>query len=261
VPSRAVSNALDELATARKYVKKLVNRQVRAEDDRLVLRSTAMAWFNSHRPDVIEASDSKLLLEVDTAYNKILAGSERNTTKKAYLLSMTEAQRALIRLREHLVVARAPRAEAAPDFSPLCSDTNIRSILERRWVECTKCVAAQAHLAAIVMMGGLLEALFVARALRTTNKAALLAAKSAPLDKETGKKVPFDKWMLATYLEVAYEVNWIVRSTRDLAKVLGEYRNYVHPGKEREFGGLGEQDSAVLWSVTKGLVAQLLKTP
>ena len=36
----------------------------------------------------------------------------------------------------------------------------MRGILGRRWEECRKCIAADAPLAAVVMMGGLLEALF-----------------------------------------------------------------------------------------------------
>jgi hypothetical protein len=206
---------------------------------------------------VLQHSDSSLLADVDAAYHCILSGADRNTTKKAFLDAMASAKEALIRLRAQLLVAGVTVADAAPDFAPLTANAAMRSILERRWIECTKCVGAKADLAAIVMMGGLLEALFVARANQLADKS-ILFTSSVPIDKNTGKKVPLGDWMLKTYLEVGHDVGWITRSARDLAAVLGEYRNYVHPEKERRYGGLGEQDSAILWGVTKSLVTQLL---
>jgi len=114
-------------------------------------------------------------------------------------------------------------------------------------------------MAAIVMMGGLLEALFVARANQLADKSILFKAASVPMDSTTGKALALDKWMLNSYLQVGHDVNWITRSARDVATVLGEFRNYVHPAKERRHGvSLGEHDSAILWGVTKNVTAQLL---
>jgi len=42
--------------------------------------------------------------------------------------------------------------------------------------------------------------------------------------------------------------------------VLWDYRNYVHPEKERSHGViLGNGDSDMLWTLTKSLVRQLLE--
>jgi hypothetical protein len=132
----------------------------------------------------------------------------------------------------------------------------MRAILERRWIECTKCVAVKAHLASIVMMGGLLEALFVARANQLPDKSVLVRAPSAPT--KAGKAAPLDEWMLKNYITVGHDLGWITRSARDVAGVLGEYRNYVHPEKERRHKvTLSEEDSVMLWGVTKNLVTQL----
>jgi hypothetical protein len=170
---------------------------------------------------------------------------------------MDAAKEALLQLRKHLVVVDV-FADAAPDFAPLTDSLEMQKILERRWIECTKCVGAKAHLAAIVMMGGLLEALFVARASQLKDKSALFTS-SVPFDPKTGKAVPIQNWMLNTYLQVGHDVKWITRSARDLAVVLGEFRNYVHPEKERRHGvALDEQDSNIIWGVTKSVVGQLL---
>jgi hypothetical protein len=171
-----VSKALDELERARKNVKSVTNRQVRGLDDRDALRSTALAWFHSHRPTVLNDAEPSLLANVDAAYHIILRGADRNTTKIAYLTAMKSAKDALINLRAYLVVVNST-SDAAPDFSPLTSDADMKAILERRWIECTKCVSVKAHLAAIVMMGGLLEALFVARAKQLPDRSILFATR------------------------------------------------------------------------------------
>ena len=256
--SDAVSKALEELARARTNVKRITNRQVRGIDDRAALRATALAWFHTHRKQVLADAEPELLADVDAAYTLILNGTDRNTAKQTYLDAMASAKDALIELRAHLVVVTTTD-EAPPDFTPLTSDADMRAILERRWIECTKCVTVKAHLAGIVMMGGLLEALFVARAKQLTDKSPLLMAPSAPKQKGTTVPVPIHEWMLNSYLQVGHDVGWITKSQRDLAAVLGEYRNYVHPEKEHRHGvALGQEDSAILWGVTKGLTARLL---
>ena len=97
-----------------------------------------------------------------------------------------------------------------------------------------------------------------ARANQLTDKSTLMAAPSAPKDSKN-KVIPLGDWMLKSYLMVGHDLGWITRSQRDLAAVLGEYRNYVHPEKERRHGVTpGQEDSAILWGVAKNLVRQLL---
>jgi hypothetical protein len=109
------------------------------------------------------------------------------------------------------------------------------------------------------MMGGLLEALFVARANKMTNKDPLTKAATAPKDKITGKTANYQEWMLDSYIKVGHELKWITDSAKQLADILKEYRNYIHPAKElRHKVELAHNDSSILWQVTKGLVRQLL---
>ena len=109
------------------------------------------------------------------------------------------------------------------------------------------------------MMGGLLEALFVARANRLNDKSALFKAKSTPRDGQTQKPIPLKEWTLRPYIDVGHELGWITKSGKDVAAVLRDYRNYVHPEKERSHGvTLGESDSMMFWEITKLLTRQLL---
>ena len=66
-------------------------------------------------------------------------------------------------------------------------------------------------------------------------------------------------WTLRPYIDVGFELRWITKPGKDIAAVLRDYRNYVHPEKERSHGVvLTPQDTAMFWEVTKGLARQLL---
>ena len=91
------------------------------------------------------------------------------------------------------------------------------------------------------------------------NKSLLVKAAAAPKDAKTSKVLDIRDWTLRPYIEVGHELGWITRSAKDVAGVLSEYRNYVHPEKERRHNvELQGQDTAMLWGVTKSLVQQLL---
>ena len=54
-------------------------------------------------------------------------------------------------------------------------------------------------------------------------------------------------------------VGWITRSGKDVAAVLRDYRNYVHPEKQRSHGvSLNGHDAQMFWDVTRNLLLQLL---
>jgi len=108
-------------------------------------------------------------------------------------------------------------------------------------------------------MGGLLEALFVARANAMPDKAPLFKARQAPIDRKTRKPLPLAEWTLRGYIDVAHELGWITRSGKDIAVVLRDCRNLIHPEKQRSLGiELSEHDSKMFWEITKSLSRQLL---
>jgi hypothetical protein len=260
----AVDAAIRQSETARSRVSRLRNRQVKSADDRDYLRSVAYTWFHSHRPIVVDDAGAELLASVDATYHVVLDASERLSARRTYLTAFDEVRTALLSLRSSLLSVSLPSSppptpEQPPDFSPLAADSEMRVILVRRWNECLVCIRAGAHLAATVMMGGLLEALFVARANRMKDKSLLFKAKATPIDSKTGKPLDLRDWTLRPYIDVGHELNWITRSGKDVAAVLRDYRNYVHPEKERAHGVvLAEHDSQMFWEVTKALVRQLL---
>jgi hypothetical protein len=250
--------AFREIDRARKIVKDTVNRQVRSREDRDTISAIVHTWFNSHRKRL--KVDPAHLAPADEIYNTILDYTDRNTTKDAYIEAIDEAKEALRVLRGHVLLADpATPLDVAPDFSPLVGDAAMRAILERRWYECQKCLSVGADLAAVVMMGGLLEALFVARANAMKNKAPLFKCKVTPRDPKTKNPIDLRDWMLASYIDVGHELKWITKSGREVATVLRDYRNYIHPAKEHSHGiVLNSHDTAMLWDIARNLARQVL---
>jgi hypothetical protein len=258
-----IDAAINEATAARKRVSRIKSNQVRGVDDVATLKATAQTWFHTHRPVVTASASNVDLAPVDGCFTIILDATAKSAAKATYLHALKDAKKALIALRTAALVAPAAPIvntdDLAPDFSPLAGNQQMRDILTRRWNECAKCVKADAHLAAIVMMGGLLEALFVARANKMADKAPLTSAVNAPKDKATGKTTNYENWMLDSYIKVGFELRWITESARDVADKLKEYRNFVHPAKELRYGvTLGLNDSSIFWQVTKALARQLL---
>jgi hypothetical protein len=260
----AVDAAIREVTSARKLVGDVKTKQVSGRETLSVLKSTAYAWFYTHRAKVTASDADQDLAEVNRQYQTVLESTDKHAAKQTYLDALKDATKSLNSLRSAIlagpVVYTTPATDdLAPDFSSLAGNQDMRDVLTRRWHECTKCVRAEAHLAAIVMMGGLLEALFVARANKLPNKDPLINAASAPKDKQTGKTLNYQEWMLDSYIKVGHELRWITDSAKQVADVLKEYRNYIHPAKElRHQVHLAHNDSAMFWQVTKALVRQLL---
>jgi hypothetical protein len=256
--------AIAESAKARARVQKVKTKQVRGIDDVDSLKATAQTWFHTHRPKLVHELPSLDVSAIDTPYTIILSATAKHAVKATYLEALADAKSALVQMRAAVLVAPSADVtpnidEMPPDFASLAGNQKMRDILTRRWQECSKCVRANAHLAAVVMMGGLLEALFVARANKLLDKSALIGATTAPKDKSTGKTINYQDWMLDSYIKVGHELGWITESAKDFADILKEYRNFIHPAKELRYGiSFDVNDASIFWQVTKALARQLL---
>ena len=260
-PHAELEDLINEVERARKMLQRVRAKQIRNSEDRDFLKATALSWFRTRRPSVSTSVPTHLTEAIDTPYRSILDACERAAAKSTYLDALVSAKDALLAARTALLLAppKASTSDAQPDFTPLASDPTMRAILARRWDECQRCLSAGAPLAATVMMGGLLEALFVARANRMADKSKLFSSAAAPIDPKSKKALDLRQWTLAPYIDVGHDLKWISRSAKDVAAVLRDYRNYIHPEKERSHGvTLTPDDSAMFWELTKTLSRELL---
>lgn len=243
--------------------KKKSIKQVWAQDERSFAKATASAWFNDHRKRFPPTIGAEPLQRIDALYRDIFNASDRATARSTYMSKLKKLRVALIDLRSDVLVITAaamPTTDQPPDFSPLISDAQMQQILKERWQECVQCIDANAPLAATVMMGGLLETLLLGRINREINQAPIYKAAGAPKDK-AGKTLPMREWGLKDYISVAHELRWITISAKEVAEVLRDFRNYIHPHKQHSHGvRLSGDDANLLWGVSKSISIQVLKS-
>jgi|SRR5690348_15383704 len=254
--------AVNEVTKLRAVLKRGNSGQVQSADELGLLKATALAWFNNHRKVLAPAIDDQAIRSIDASFSELLQmGDKRPSRGKCdALLKDMKSQLSAVRAQ----AANPPGAEVKttdqpPDFSILIADATMQVILAERWRECGNCIIANAPLAATVMMGGLLEGLLLARVHREADKTKIFGTAAAPKEKASGKTLPLKEWTLKNYIEVAHELDWISQPARDLGAILRDYRNYIHPEKQRAHGlSFRPEDVAMFWEVAKGICRQLI---
>lgn len=262
----AINRAIREAELLRERTRKRSTLQVWGSE-RDIIRATALAWFNNHRKQLATIFLDGDFAGIDETYTRILQASHTNALRSGYISKLKTVTKMLVALRSANVIklSEAPEvsppylaADRPPDFASLINDPQMRTILERRWKECTICIAAGAPLAATVMIGGLLEGLLLARVNHEANKTPIYTAAAAPKDKAR-KTLHLKEWTLHNYIDVAHEVGWITVAAKDVGVVLRDYRNYIHPHKELiEEIDLQAGDAALLWVIGQHIARQIL---
>ena len=258
-----IDKTLADLDIAIKRVRAGRTTQIAKTDDRDYFKSLSYSWFHSRSPNLVALAPNVEIDHINELFTQIMNATARKAARSTYLRSLNKAREGLISLRstavDKSIADTAVGQKPVPDFSPLVGDKSMQSILEDRWFECQRCISAKAYLAATVMMGGLLEALFVAYANKLPDKSKMFTCKLTPKESKTNKPLALTQWTLRPYIDVGHELGWITRSGKDVAEVLRDYRNYVHPQKQRSHGVvLNQQDSEMFWDVTQHLTRQLL---
>jgi hypothetical protein len=116
---------------------------------------------------------------------------------------------------------------APPDFTRLTSTVpGLKEELEKRWSEAQRCAHVDAHTAAVIMMGSILEGLLLARA--QLSPPAAYQSQKAPRDKN-GKTPAIHEWTLSTLIDVAADLGWLKVDRSKFSHALRDSRNVVHP--------------------------------
>lgn len=257
-----IDDALSSVRKALDRVNRGNTKQIAKIDDLDYFKALTSVWFGTVKPKLMNFNSEIDLKEVDDAFICIYDATAKHASRNTYKVALKAALKNLIIKRSEVVIISTSNmgsVEQPPDFSIMVGDSTMLNILQERWSECSKCLDAGAYLAATVMMGGLLEASFVARVNILDDKIVLFKCKSTPTDKKTNKPLLLKKWTLGSYINVSHEMGWISKSAKDIAVVLRNYRNYVHPEKQwLETVTIGARDAEILWDVTKRLIYQIL---
>lgn len=257
-----LETAIGEVVRLRSVLKKKKTRQVTADEECQLIKATSLSWFNSHAPKLVEIDPGELA-PTNNLFRELIGNTAYATARTKYDSLLKALKQELTSFQTRVVSGGVKKVSVAdekiPSFVGLINDPGIRAVLISRWDECTKCVKAQAPLSATVMMGGLLEALLLARVNREADKSRVFSSAHAPKDRSTGKALPLKDWTLRNYIEVAHDLLWISQSVKDIGEVLRDYRNYVHPYKEISHGvKLTPADAVLFWEITKSIALQLI---
>lgn len=145
-----------------------------------------------------------------------------------------------------------------PDFAALGLETGLGELLAERWTEAQRCVEATAYLAALIMMGSLLEGMLLGAIRRYPQKAN--QAKAAPRDTQTGQVRRLRDWTLAQMIEVGHELAWVGLDIRKFSHALREFRNLVHPHEQLGTGDRPDADTCkISWLVVQAASNDLAK--
>lgn len=255
-----IDAAIDSVTRLRNTLHKGSNRQVRNSDERALVKATAQAWFRNQRSALAALQEAASFKAADQAFASLLEWADQNTTRSKYRELLQGIKTHLVKLRSSGVLVAPSVEPTKPNFGALIADPKMLAILDRRWTETLACQRVGADLAATVMLGGLLEALFLARINRLTNLAPVFTALAAPKDK-AGKPRPLKEWGLKDYLDVAKELGWIRQSAKDVGQVMRDYRNYIHPEKELSHGiTIAAEDTAMFVGVFRSIAEQIIKS-
>ena len=114
-------------------------------------------------------------------------------------------------------------------FDRLGFDKDLQQNLEKRWLEMEACATGAAYLAAVILLGSILEGALWAKL--NANIQAAMTAKKAPKDKR-GSVRALDAWTLADYIAVSTELGFVPKSIEKHSHELRDTRNLVHPRKQ-----------------------------
>ena len=251
-----------ELEKLQKLLKKSSSKQIRTKDEKDIIKAVAITWFHTHRLIITSSLEENLVKHIDISYQELLSSANKSPLRQKCILLIKQVRIDLHRLRnENIMTVTKPVAKTAdtiPNFSNIVADIEMQNILASRWGECNKCVDGNAPLASVVMMGGLLESIILSKINKLPNQAPVHTATSAPKNSQ-GQTLPLKEWGLRNYIEVAHELKWITQTVRDLGSVLMDYRNYIHPFKQKAYGVfLQQSDARILWELCKNILKQLI---
>ena len=237
----ALDKAISTIDRFKKHIGRLKIQQLRSAEDQNVAKATAYAWIKTQRPKLKPLNNATCMQATDLGFQQLLEFADRATSISKYQALVKKLRGDLIKLRsESITLINSDALDsdgslADIDFSRLINDNQMQNILIRRWKEIKLCIGVEAHLAATVMIGALLEALLLARINRMPDQGPIYKLEATPKDQK-GKVRLLKEWTLKDLIDVAHEINWIRRAARDISIVLRDYRNYIHPEKERRHG-------------------------
>ncbi|MFD1188864.1 hypothetical protein, partial [Pontibacter rugosus] len=140
-----------------------------------------------------------------------------------------------------------------PELEILGFPKEIVDLLIQRWNETERCIESRAYLAAIILMGSLLEGLLLG--MMESHKREANTSLSSPKFKD-GTVKPFSEWKLIEMIEVALTNGWIHIDRAKFSHALREFRNLVHPNLQLKTKVNPDENTCIIsWHVVQAACA------
>ena len=135
-------------------------------------------------------------------------------------------------------------------------DANVSNIVKLRFKEIKICIDNGAFLAAILLIGSIMEGILLGMA--TTYPRQFNEAPSSPKDMSTGKVKAFPNWTLNNYIEVASEVGLLKQDVKKFSHVVRDFRNYIHPYEQMSSQFFPDRQTALIcFQVLSAAISQI----
>jgi len=119
------------------------------------------------------------------------------------------------------------------------NDPQLLKVLELRWKEIEICSSYGAYLSTIILLGSILEGLLLS--IVEKNPKAANTSNYSPKDSK-GKTLSFKRWTLNDLINVTHDCGRIDKDIKDFNSSLRDYRNLVHPRKQRDENVFPDED-------------------
>lgn len=140
-------------------------------------------------------------------------------------------------------------------ISDLGLDLNVTDVLNKRVDEIEKTYSSAAYLSTILIAGSTLEGVFLG--LASSYPRAFNTVKSSPKNRE-GRVLPFHDWNLATFIDVAKDLELIQLDTYKFSHTLRDFRNYIHPYQQMSSGFTPREHTAkICLQVLKATITEI----
>jgi hypothetical protein len=126
------------------------------------------------------------------------------------------------------------------DFHQLPIESTFAPVMEARYIEVDKCISGGAYLAAVILLGSLLEGVLLGVANR--NNSLFNQAREAPKDKD-GNVKRFPEWSLSNLIDVAHGTGFLNLDVKKFSHGLRDFRNYIHPYQQSMSQFFPDQDT------------------
>ena len=138
-------------------------------------------------------------------------------------------------------------------------DDDITNILLLRIEEIKNCMTAHAPLAAIILLGSVLEGILLGIAKQMPKQ--FNQSNSAPKNATNNAVKRFQEWSLANFIDVAFDLELINEDVKRYSQGLRDFRNYIHPDVQltSKFNP-NDETAKISFQVLKAAISQLSKS-